>query len=241
MTGEADTAPQLRALLDPWAAVENKGVIFDFNGTLSDDEPVLLQIFMELFHEHLRWTLTEDYYYAHLAGLSDREIIAVTLERDGRGNRDEFTTAMLAQRRQRYHELVAARSTISAATAGLVHRIAGAGVPIGIVTGAQRADVDAVLAHSSVAAAISATVTEENVTHGKPDPEGFLAAAAALGLAPADILVFEDSLPGLAAARAAVMRSIAVAGTRSRAELAGAADAVVGSLDAGVLDGAFAG
>lgn len=46
-------------------------------------------------------------------------------------------------------------------------------------------------------------VTAEDVRHGKPAPDGFLAAAAMLGVAPGDCLVWEDSQPGIEAAMAA--------------------------------------
>ncbi|TDC05830.1 HAD family hydrolase [Streptomyces sp. 8K308] len=53
-------------------------------------------------------------------------------------------------------------------------------------------------------------ITQESVSASKPDPEGFLKAAAELGVAPADCVVFEDSLAGIAAARAAGMRVVGV-------------------------------
>jgi mannitol-1-/sugar-/sorbitol-6-phosphatase len=53
-------------------------------------------------------------------------------------------------------------------------------------------------------------ITAESVSASKPDPEGFLKAAAELGAAPADCLVFEDSGAGIAAGRAAGMRVIGV-------------------------------
>jgi sugar-phosphatase len=62
-------------------------------------------------------------------------------------------------------------------------------------------------------------VTAECVKASKPDPEGFLQAAAALGRAPADCIVFEDSAAGIAAGIAAGMR---VVGVGSRAAGAGA-------------------
>ena len=51
-----------------------RAVVFDFNGTLSDDEPILLRIYQELFAEHGR-PLTAEEYYAELSGLSEEEII----------------------------------------------------------------------------------------------------------------------------------------------------------------------
>ncbi len=54
------------------------------------------------------------------------------------------------------------------------------------------------------------TVTSEAVTRGKPDPEGYLMAAALLGVEPADVVVFEDAPAGIASARAAGMRTVVV-------------------------------
>ncbi|MDT0323694.1 HAD-IA family hydrolase [Streptomyces millisiae] len=56
-------------------------------------------------------------------------------------------------------------------------------------------------------------ITAESVSASKPDPEGFLKAAAELGVAPADCVVFEDSAAGIAAARAAGMRVVGVGAT----------------------------
>ncbi|MFC9331372.1 HAD-IA family hydrolase [Kitasatospora sp. NPDC057015] len=53
-------------------------------------------------------------------------------------------------------------------------------------------------------------VTAESVGASKPDPEGFLKGAAALGFAPADCLAFEDSEAGIAAALAAGMQVVGI-------------------------------
>lgn len=56
-------------------------------------------------------------------------------------------------------------------------------------------------------------VMDEDVTHGKPDPQGYLKAATRLGVPPEHCLVFEDAPVGIAAGQAAGMRVIAVATT----------------------------
>jgi sugar-phosphatase len=71
-------------------------------------------------------------------------------------------------------------------------------------------------------------ITGDDVRRGKPDPEGYLAAASALGRSPADCVVIEDAPAGIGAARAAGMRSIAIVGTVSPSELEGA-DVIVDS------------
>ena len=62
----------------------------------------------------------------------------------------------------------------------------------------------------------------DDVTHGKPDPEGYLLAARRLGMERSDCIVFEDTRPGLEAARAAGMRGIGIATTYQHTELGGA-------------------
>jgi sugar-phosphatase len=53
-------------------------------------------------------------------------------------------------------------------------------------------------------------VTAELVARGKPDPEGYLKAAANLGVDPGDAVVFEDAPAGIAAGVAAGIRTVAV-------------------------------
>ncbi len=65
-------------------------------------------------------------------------------------------------------------------------------------------------------------VTTEHVARGKPDPEGYLLAAARLGAAVGECVVLEDAPAGVAAGLAAGMRVIAVLTSHSAAELAGA-------------------
>src|SRR5437868_7397653 len=57
-----------------------KAVVFDFNGTLSDDEPVLARIYVQMFGE-LGAPLTEAEYYQHLAGHTDEEMFTRWLGR----------------------------------------------------------------------------------------------------------------------------------------------------------------
>jgi len=69
-------------------------------------------------------------------------------------------------------------------------------------------------------------ITADQVTSGKPDPEGYRKAAAQLGLEPRDCIVIEDSLAGIEAARAAGMRAIGICGEAEPSTLK-MADAVV--------------
>ena len=221
-----------REVISDWATAQRPAVIFDFNGTLSDDEPILFRIFSELFEEHLDWAMTQQDYDRHLLGHSDREIVEKALEITGAQGRD--VDPLLELRKRRYRELVADDNPIQPDTVRLVQLLADHGVPLAIVTGAQRDDVSAVLESSPVGELIRLVVAEEDVTRGKPDPEGFLAGAHQLGCAPADIVVFEDSLPGVRGALAAGMRCIAV-GVAPSDEVTAVAPALIPRLSADVV------
>ncbi len=73
-------------------------------------------------------------------------------------------------------------------------------------------------------------VFADDVARGKPDPEGYLAAARRLGADPAEALVVEDAPPGIEAAKAAGMAAVALPTTHAREEL-GRADVILDSLE----------
>ena len=80
-----------------------KSSVFDFNGTLSDDEPVLAAVYQELFGE-LGHPLTEAEYYEQLAGHTDEEMLIRWF-----GKSDD---AVIAERIARYNLRVADGSTV---------------------------------------------------------------------------------------------------------------------------------
>ena len=97
-----------------------------------------------------------------------------------------------------------------------------------IVTSATRALASARLRYAGLPVP-ERIITADDVTEGKPSPEPYLKGAAALRIAPADCVVFEDTPAGVESARAGGMRVIALTSTYSADELK-AADAVLNSL-----------
>jgi sugar-phosphatase len=115
--------------------------------------------------------------------------------------------------------------------AELVREVAASGSPIGLVTSSMRWWAEERLVDVGVRDLMDTIVSAEDVTIGKPDPAGFLLAAERLGVSPADCVVFEDSLAGVAAAKAAGMRCVGVTTSHAGEELADA-DLVVADLTA---------
>jgi beta-phosphoglucomutase-like phosphatase (HAD superfamily) len=223
--------PSATDVIETWLLSERPAVVFDFNGTLSDDEHILFDIFSELFGAHLGWAMTAKDYRDELLGRSDREIIERAVARHGRGTQDEVTELMRL-RHGLYKRRVAAHNPIGSSAEQLVKLLADNQIPVGIVTGAQREDVLAVLHDSPTGEMVSVLIAEEDVSNTKPHPEGFLTAARMLDRQPNDVLVFEDSVPGVQAALAAGMHCIAVGGVEPGRDLRAAAPAIVAELSA---------
>ena len=103
-------------------------------------------------------------------------------------------------------------------------------IPCVIASSTHRENITTTLDVLGLGEFFSQTVTSEDVKRGKPDPEVFLTAAQRIGVEPADGIVFEDALVGIAAAKAAGMRVVAVATTEPKEKLAHA-DWLVDRLD----------
>jgi beta-phosphoglucomutase len=200
-----------------------RAVVFDFNGTLSDDEPILCEIFQELFAEHGR-PLSAREYYDELAGLSDPEIVRTWLGADHPAADD-----VIGQRISRYRERVVNGSSVPQSRRDAVG-YAAARVPVGVVSGAARAEIEPVLAAAGLEEHVSFVVAAEDVERGKPHPDGYDRAVALLDVEPSDVLVLEDTEAGVAAAKAAGTRAIAVLGTLAPERLA-AAEEIVPAVD----------
>ncbi len=92
----------------------------------------------------------------------------------------------------------------------LVERLRDAGVPLAVCTSATRPYALDCLAAIGVDGAFAAVVTAEDVTRGKPAPDGYLAACRGLGVLPAEAVGFEDSVAGVAAVVAAGLTCVGV-------------------------------
>ena len=199
-------------------------LIFDFNGTLSDDEPVLCEIFMHLFAEHGR-PMSAQEYFDELAGLSDPEIVTTWL-----GAEHPDVAAVVAERGRRYREAAADGSTIHEHVREAV-RFAADRVPLAICSGAARDEIEPVVEAAGLTACFGAVVTSDDVVHGKPDPEGYRRTLELLHADPARAVVLEDTEAGVASARAAgVGRLLAMRTTLEPQRLA-EADELIDRLD----------
>ena len=199
-------------------------MIWDLDGVLVDSARFHYEAFRQLMQE-MGKDLGEAE-FRRLFGLRNETIL-----RELSGELSPSEMGALATRKEEiFRGRIAGRVRPLPGAKDLVSRLSAAGIPQAIASSTPRANIELILRSLGLARAFAAVVGEEDVWVGKPDPEGFLTAARQLGVPPEGCVVLEDAPEGLAAARAAGMRSIGVATTR-RPEQLSEADLVVRTLE----------
>jgi HAD superfamily hydrolase (TIGR01509 family) len=141
--------------------------------------------------------------------------------------------AALADRKEAIYRVLLAKDAVALPGAkDLLAALHAAGYRQALGSSAPPANLEAIITLLGIAPLLDAVVSGEQVAHGKPAPDIFLAGAARLGIAPAHCLVIEDAPAGVAAAHAGGMRCLAVrrAGQPDAPGL-DTADALVDSLE----------
>jgi beta-phosphoglucomutase len=209
-----------------------RAVILDFNGTVAEDEAVLIGIYEELLEERgVRFEV--DAYHRH-AGIPDEALFGELFRAGGRTLEADALDDLLRDRVERYRTAVSLGHPVAEDTIAFVRTVA-ASVPVAIASGAFRAEIEHVLELAGMAEHVSIIVAIDDVTVGKPHPETFTTALARINLeqeptiSPSDTVVVEDTTDGARSARAAGMRCIAIRG-RAYDEDSGLAARVVNRL-----------
>lgn len=212
-----------------------RAVILDFNGTLSDDEPLLLQLLTDAFTAE-GIELDPGHYDEHLLGLSDPEIVTRVLEHAGVEADAATRDRVLQAKIDAYREEIRREPRITPDAVEFVRALA-AELPLAVASGAFAEEIELALELAGIRRHFVAVVAIEEVDRGKPDPEGYDLALARINqhrslsrsIVAANVLAVEDSVAGVTAAQAAGLRCAAVAGDE-RVERA--ADFVIDRLDA---------
>ena len=182
-----------------------RAALFDLDGTLVDSEIHTDTAIRVIAGRHgvpgfsLPHSQTRGRTWEHVAGVM----------RTGTGIAG--STAALADELLLYWTVLTADVTPVAGAPEAI-REAASRLPLGVVSGSPRAVIDRFLDRLGISDYVAprARIGGDDVRASKPDPDGYLRGARALGVRPADCLVFEDSQAGLLAAKAAGMRSMFV-------------------------------
>jgi beta-phosphoglucomutase family hydrolase len=187
------------------------------DGVLLDNLSYHLRAFQELGREQGR-PLSREQIEA-VFGRKNDDMLRFLLDRD----LSQEELEVLADRKEAIYRDLARPDVPRLVVPGLLSfldRLREAGLRMAVATSGPRENVDLVFEKLAIGSYFTAVVTGKDVERGKPHPDAFLEAAARLGVAPADCVVFEDSRSGIQAGLAAGARCVALATTHSAQELA---------------------
>ncbi|MET4924226.1 HAD family phosphatase [Streptomyces sp. PSRA5] len=188
------------------SAISAPFVVFDLDGTLVDSEPNYYEAGRRLLARHGVRDFSWEHHTRYI-GISTRETLEALR---GEYGIETPVDELLTVKDRLYLELARASTEVFPEMRKFVEQLHARGVPMAVASGSSRNAIEAVLGGTGLDPYFTLVVSAEEVPHGKPAPDVFLEAARRLGADPADCVVLEDAAPGVAAARAAGMRCIAV-------------------------------
>lgn len=206
-------------------------LLWDMNGVLVDDEPVQQDCWAQALHAaHV--TLDPGWWEREFLGRKVTETLPRILP-DWEPRRRE---QLLADKQRRYHAAADRGLPEGPGAAEMVRAAADGGWKQAVVTSAQPEEVERVLSQLGVGPMMDLVVCGADVRHGKPHPEGFLAAAGRLDVSPDQCWVIEDAPSGVQAACAAGSRCVGLTTSYPEAVLLqSGADLVASRLSASLL------
>jgi HAD superfamily hydrolase (TIGR01509 family) len=212
---------------NPWPG-PGRAVVFDLDGTLIDTEGAFAEAARRLLAD--RGMTLEPEFMASIMGVPGRD--ALPRFRDRYRLTDSLDVIADAYKRHFIEVLRGIDALLMPGARELLDRLEECGVPRAIATSSGREYVEYVFAPLGLLGHFAFVLTADDVRQGKPAPEVYETAAARFGLAPADLVVLEDSLNGVRAAKAAGARVVMVPHAHTPAADRTEADAVVPSLAA---------
>lgn len=183
---------------------ELAAVLWDMDGTLVDTEPYWIDSELELVARHAGTWTTAD---AH--SIVGFDLLDAGQELRTRGGVEMEPVEIANWLLDRVIARVADELPWRPGARELLAECIAEGVPCAMVTMSWRSLADAVIA-AAPAGSFAVSITGDEVTNGKPDPEPYLAAAAALGVDPGACVAIEDSPTGVASAVAAGCATLGV-------------------------------
>ena len=210
-------------------------VIFDFDGIIVDSEPIHFRAFqasLDPLGQHLHW----QEYCADYIGLDDRDAFRKALGSGARDLDGDELDRLIAGKARTFQAIVRAEKISAFPGAAKLIETLSRQIPVALCSGGLKGDILPVIGQLGLETAFSAIVTAEDTGISKPDPAPYLLAVRKLGLPDASAaLAIEDTVAGIASARGAGLKVLAVSNSHPPQRLS-QADAVCSSLEGFSVD-----
>jgi beta-phosphoglucomutase len=210
-----------------------RAIVFDFDGVIANSEPLHYRAYRDVL-EPLSIAFPEKEYYDRYLGYDDIGVFKALAADRGLSWTTDRIAGLVSSKADTIERLEQNASILFPGAEAAIRR-AAARVPLAIASGALGIEIRRVLDREGLTSSFKAIVAAEDTPVSKPAADPYRRALALLADAvgspfqPADCVAVEDSPWGLQSARAAGLRTVAVAHTYARATLE--ADLVISSLD----------
>lgn len=210
-----------------------EAIVLDFDGVICDTEPLHCRAFAKALAT-CSIPLAERDYLTRYAGLNDQAVLRAVFQDAGRELPDDLRASLRHQKDEAYFARIAGGMERMPGVDRLVPLLARRW-PLAICSGARRVEIETILRQSGLADCFQFIVSADDVAVSKPDPAGYLETLRRFRRVVPDLpaghcLAVEDTRHGVAAARLAGMKALAVRGPRADRRQRFAADATVASL-----------
>ncbi len=215
-----------------------RGLIFDFNGVIVDDEPLHARAVQRVLEEeNVELSLPE--YYDRYLPFDDYNCILNILRDRQESFHESRIRDLVARKATHYFEEVRENIPALAGSIGFIRSLPP-DLPIVIASGAARREIEFLLDQLDLTDRFLKIIAAGDVTNSKPHPEAFLKAFEGLrtrvpDLQRTQVIVFEDSYLGVQAARVADLKCVGLSTSYSPERLA-AAHLTVNSLAGWTLE-----
>lgn len=202
------------------------GVIFDLDGVIVDTNPWHRKAILEFCRRHRDEMIeyTEETLRTRVFGIPNGAWIPALFKP---GLDAERIGELTQEKEQIFRSFIRGSIRPLAGLVRLLGKLSQHGVPIAVASSAPPQNVQFLLEETRLARFFDVVLDDTSVTRGKPDPEIYLKAAAALKIAPDRCVVFEDSVAGIDAARRAGCTIVGVATTHTPDEIDSCTDDVI--------------
>ncbi|MCW5916550.1 MAG: HAD family phosphatase [Ferruginibacter sp.] len=190
-------------------------VIFDLDGTLIDNNPWHLQAWKKYLQEK-QLHISEENYRKHINGRTNKDAIEYLY---GRKMTDEEAMQFALEKEAIYRELYAPFIKPVEGLLPFLAALQNAGIKMAIATSGIPVNIEFMFTHLPIRKYFDAVIHSGHIINGKPDPEIYRVAASTLKIPPENCLVFEDAAVGIASAKAAKMKCVALTTTQPVSEL----------------------
>jgi HAD superfamily hydrolase (TIGR01509 family) len=182
-----------------------QAMIFDLDGVVVDSHPAHLCAWKTLFSSLGKHVPDHELEFV-LEGQKREDILRRFLGELSQNQLEDYGARKEALFRDSARELKPVSGVLE-----FLQQAEAEGLPMALASSASRSRVEHTLEQLNLTERFRVVVTGSDVTKGKPDPVLFQTAADGLGIEPRSILVCEDAVNGVEAAKTAGMRCLAIA------------------------------